>query len=124
MRHVAPGKLVERLNWGLYDSPSLFRPGKHFRTDPNPSVTPENAGDTLSLRVERQTLSQLEQSGAVLFTIRTHVYKLHRITAVPGAAARLAEAVRAMPREMQLYKSFALFAEPLLAYLDATAAAA
>ena len=75
------------------------------------------------LRVERQTLSLLEQTGAVLFTIRTHVYPLRRVAAVPGAAARLAEAVRAMPQEMHLYKSFAPFAGPVLAYLDAKAAA-
>ncbi len=123
MRHVAPGKLAERLNWGLYDSPALFRPGKHFRTEANPAITRENAGNTLFLRVERQTLSQLEHSGAVLFTIRTHVYKLHRVAAVPDAASRLAEAVRGMPHEMRLYKSFAPFADPLLAYLDAKAAA-
>ena len=123
MRHVAPGKLAERLNWGLYDSPSLFRPGKHFRTDPNPAISAENAGDTISLRVERQTLSLLERSGAVLFTIRTHVYPLHRVAAAPGAASRLAEAVRALPQEMHLYKSFAPFADPVLAYLDAKPAA-
>jgi dimethylamine monooxygenase subunit A len=121
MRHIAPGRLAERLNWGLYDNPALFRPGQHFRTERNLAVTAENAGATLFLRVERQTLSQLEQSGAVLFTIRTHVYPLHRVAAVPGAAARLAEAVRAMPQEMRLYKSFAPFAEPMLRYLDVQA---
>ena len=118
MRHLLPGKLVERLNWGLYDNPALFRPGKHFRDQVNPAITPENAAGTVFLRVERQTLSVLERTGAVLFTIRTHVYPLHRIAAVPGAAARLAEAVREMPPEMRLYKSFAPFRDALLVYLD------
>ena len=124
MGKLAQGKLVERLNWGLYDNPALFRPGGHNRRARNPSITAENAGDTLFLRVERQTLSRLERTGAVLFTIRTHVYPLRRVTSALGAAARLAEAVRAMPPEMQLYKSFAPFAAPLLAYLDAVTPAA
>jgi hypothetical protein len=84
----------------------------------NPAITPANAPDTVFLRVERQTLSVLERTGAVLFTIRTHVYPLRRVVAAPGAAARLAEAVREMPAEMRLYKSFAPFRDALLAYLD------
>jgi hypothetical protein len=118
MRHLAHGKLAERLNWGLYDSPALFRPGKHFRTERNPAITEENAADTLFLRVERQTLSQLALPGLILFTIRTHVYALRRVVAVPGAALRLAEAVRALPPEMQLYKSIAPFRDACLGFLD------
>jgi hypothetical protein len=117
MAHLQPGKLVERLNWGLYDNPSLFRPGRHFQGEPNPAITPDNALEKLFLRVERQTLSVLERTGAVLFTIRTHVYPLHRVIAVPGAAARLAEAVAALPPEMALYKSIAPFRDALLAAL-------
>ncbi|HYZ60914.1 MAG TPA: DUF3445 domain-containing protein [Acetobacteraceae bacterium] len=118
MRHLASGKLAERLNWGLYDNPALFRPGEHFRSALNPAVTAENAPDTLFLRVERQTLSLLERSGAVLFTIKTHVYPLRLVLAEPGAAVRLADAVRSMPPEMRLYKSFAPFRDALLACLD------
>lgn len=114
MRHLLPGKLVERLNWGLYDNPTLFRPGRHFQGDHNPAITPDNALEKLFLRVERQTLSLLERTGAVLFSIRTHVYPLRRVTAVPGAAARLAEAVQALPPEMALYKSIAPFRAALL----------
>ncbi len=114
MAHLQPGKLVERLNWGLYDNAALFRPGRHFQSEPNPAITSDNALETLFLRVERQTLSVLERTGAVLFTIRTHVYPLRRVVGVPGSAARLAEAVRALPPEMALYKSIAPFRDALL----------
>ena len=117
MATLKPGKLVERLNWGLYDNPALFRPGGHFRTDRNLAVTAENAGDRLFLRVERQTLGLLPRSGTVLFTIRTHVYPLARVASA-GAAGRLAAAVREMPHDLQRYKSLAVFAGPMLAYLD------
>lgn len=117
MRHLQRGKLVERLNWGVYDSPALFRPGRHFRGEHNPEITPENAVERLFLRVERQTLSVLGRSGAILFTIRTHVYPLRRVVAVPGAAARLEAAVAALPPEMALYKSIAPFRDALVAGL-------
>ena len=118
MRYLQRGKLVERLNWGLYDNDALFRPGRHFRRERNPDVTPDNALDRLFLRVERQTLSVLPRTGVVLFTIRTHVYPLRRVVAVEGAAARLGEAVRGLPPEMALYKSIAPFREALLAALQ------
>src|SRR4051812_49136531 len=118
MRHLAPGKLAERLNWGLYDNPALFRPGRHFRSELNPAVTADNAADKLFLRVERQTLSLLDVPDIILFTIRTHLYPLGRVVAVPGAASRLAEAVRTMPAQMQLYKSIAPFRDACLAFLE------
>ncbi|RYY13914.1 MAG: DUF3445 domain-containing protein [Alphaproteobacteria bacterium] len=114
MRYLQRGKLVERLNWGLYDNDALFRPGRHFRSERNPEITPDNALDRLFLRVERQTLSVLPRTGAILFTIRTHVYPLSRVIAVEGAAGRLNEAVRALPPEMALYKSVAPFRDALL----------
>lgn len=118
MRYLQRGKLVERLNWGLYDNDSLFRPGRHFQSERNPDITPDNALDRLYLRVERQTLSVLPRTGAVLFTIRTHVYPLRRVVAAADASARLGEAVRVLPPEMALYKSIAPFREALLAALS------
>jgi len=122
MAHVKPGRLAVRLNWSLLDDAALFQLGGKFRGDFNPAITAENAAETLFLRVERQSLSLLPASGFVLFAIRVHVYPLRRIVAVPGMAARLAEAVRELPREMALYKSLLPFREALLACLDARAA--
>ncbi len=121
MRHLKPGKLTERLNWSVTDDPALFQvTGKH-RTGLDPSFTTANAGERLFLRVERQTLSRLPQSGFVLFTIRVHAYPLSRIAAQPGAAARLAEAVRVMPEAMAAYKSLPPFRTALLGFLDGSA---
>ncbi len=118
MRHLKPGKLTERLNWSVTDDPALFQvEGKH-RTGLDPSFTAANAGAQLFLRVERQTLSRLPRSGFVLFTIRVHTYPLSRVAAQPGAAACLAEAVRAMPEAMAAYKSLPPFRAALLGFLD------
>jgi len=114
---VKPGHVAVRLNWSMSDDPTLFQPGGKWRTDRAVHVTPDNAGDALFVRVERQTLTRLPQSGAVLFTIRVHVYPLARIAARPEIAQRLAEAVRALPPETLHYKSLLRFRDALLDYL-------
>jgi dimethylamine monooxygenase subunit A len=122
MAMVKPGKLAMRLNWSMLDDPTLFQLGGKFRDGHNPAITAANAGDKLYVRVERQTLSRLPLSGAVLFTIRVHVYPLARIVERAEIAARLAEAVRALPPETSHYKSLPTFRSALLDYLDRRAA--
>lgn len=123
MRHLKLGKLTERLNWSVTDDPALFQiEGKH-RTEPDPTITAANAASRLFLRVERQTLSRLPGSGFVLFTIRVHSYPLARVLAQPGAAARLAAALRALPPSMAAYKSLPPFRDALLSHLHAVSQA-
>lgn len=121
MTELKPGRLVERMNWGVVDDEHLFRPAGHGRTAPNPTITPHNAGVALFLRVERQTLSRIA-TGDVLFTIRVYVTKLHEAVASAAAAARLAAAIRVLPPEIERYKSIIPFREAALAWLDARAA--
>lgn len=118
MTHVRPNHIAARLNWSVVDDPALFQPAGKWRTDPDTSITAGTAGERLFLRVERQTLRRLPVSDAVLFGIRVHVYPLTRAVAAPGAAARLAAAVRALPPAMAHYKSLPAFQVPLLAWLD------
>jgi hypothetical protein len=117
MRHVKPGHIAQRLNWSVMDDPDLFQIAGHGRDGINPAITAQNAGTKLTLRVERQTLRRLPQSDAVLFGIRVHVYPLARVITTPALAARLAEAVRALPTEMSRYKSLGTFKDALLAWL-------
>ena len=119
MAHVQPGRLAVRFNWSVLDDGALFQVSGKGRTARDPAITAENAGERLFLRVERQTLSRLPESGAVLFTIRVHRYAVARVAVLPGAAARLAAAVRAMPEVMAAYKSLPAFRAALLDYLDA-----
>lgn len=119
---LKPGRLVERLNWSLVDDAALFQPAGHGRRGHNPGITADNAGERVFLRVERQTLSPLEASGTVVFTIRIHRYPLARIAADPALAATLLEAVQALPEAMAVYKSLLPFRDALLAYLARQAA--
>ena len=121
MRNVKPGHIAARLNWSVLDDATLFQPGGKWRAAHNATVTATNAGDTLFLRVERQTLRRLPRSGAVLFGIRVHVYPLAAAIADSITAARLAEAVRARPEATLHYKSLLPIRDALLGWLDARA---
>ncbi len=119
MRSLRPGRAAERMNWSVLDNGALFQPGGKFRSRPNPGVTVQNAPETLFLRVERQVFFRLPRTQMVLFSVRVHSYELARVLAVPGAAADLAAAVRALPPSLAAYKSLPTIAHALLPCLDA-----
>ena len=118
MRHLKVGHIAARLNWSLLDDPALFQPGGKWRVDGESVVTVENAGRCMFLRVERQTLRRLPLTGAVLFGIRVHVYPLERVIGTAERAAALAAAVRALPGEVERYKSLLPFRGALLGWLE------
>jgi hypothetical protein len=121
MAKVKPAHIASRLNWSVLDDPAMFQPGGKWREQTNTAVTADNAGERLYLRVERQTLRRLPQSGAILFGIRVHSYEMARAITAPEAASRLAEAVRALPEATVHYKSLRAYGPALLAWLDARA---
>lgn len=117
---LRPGRIARRRNWSIVDDPTLYQPGGHDRADPS-GLMVEEAGERLFLRVESQSLTRLPESGDVVFAIRTSVAPLSAVTAAPGEAARLKEAVLALPEEMARYKSLLPFRGALLAYLGRVA---
>ncbi len=117
--HLKVDKPVWRLNWSLVDDPALYLPGGHGRTEPDPDITPENAGERVWLRVERQTLMRFVQTDAVLFTIRIHRWPLSALARRPDAAQRLRDAIATMPEEMRRYKSMPAIGAAVAGFLDA-----
>jgi len=117
MRNLKPGWIAARLNWSVLDDPALFQPGGKWRVAGNAEITADNAGSRIFLRVERQTLRRLPISGAVLFGIRVHVYPLAQVIDRHERANALADAVRALPPDIQRYKSLLPFREALLSWL-------
>ncbi len=109
-------KPVWRLNWSLMDDPALFQPTRSGRK--RADITPENAGHTLWLRMERQTLRRLPHTHDILFTIRVYVRPLAHLASRPDRAAQLAAALRALPPSMRLYKNLPQFIEAALTWLD------
>ncbi len=118
-QHLKADKPVWRMNWSLVDDDALFQPTGHGRTAADPGFTAENLPHIVWFRSERQTLMRLPETGAVCFGIRIYQAALGDITADPERARRLLNAIETMAPEMDAYKSFAVFRQPLLEHLHA-----
>lgn len=112
---LKPDRLFRRFNWGIVHDPEPFQP---VAPAPASDLTPENAGEKLWLRVERQTFRRLRKTGAVVFAIRTSIARLDQAIVDEEIARDLAAVIRDMPPAMQAYKCIAPFATALLAWLD------
>jgi dimethylamine monooxygenase subunit A len=93
MDRLEPGKIFGRCNWFIAASSArrwvAEAPELAFA-----HVTAGNAGETLFVRSERQTLRRLPGTGAILFTIGVYVEPLGGLS--DGNAAMLARAVRSL----------------------------
>ncbi|MCW2381388.1 hypothetical protein M2338_000953 [Sphingobium sp. B2D3B] len=117
MASLKAGPIFARANWFIV-------PSMEWRYLPTVDeaaafahVTPDNAGQRLIVRCERQTLRRLPESGAILFTIGI---ARKRLCDLPGEwPARLSEALAAMPADEQARRLVGRYAEPLRRYADA-----
>jgi hypothetical protein len=72
-------------------------------------IDPADAGRALSLRVERQTLRRLPQTGGALFTIRVWLAPLESLADDPERLAAFAHAWRTAQPDLRAYKRFDLY---------------
>jgi hypothetical protein len=119
LERLKPERPVWRVNWSLKATPRLNLTPRFFSEEQQAHLTREDIGARCFLRLERQTLSRLPQTGDILFTIHTYQAPLDTVIESAEVARRIAGVVRTMPEEMQRYKGIAAFLDPLLAYLAA-----
>ncbi|MVM29964.1 DUF3445 domain-containing protein [Spirosoma sp. HMF4905] len=125
MERLPVGRPVWRLNWSVKVSDQLDMTSRHIPTmhqlltDHLPSLIPDTIGDQLYVRVERQTLTRLPGSGAILFGIHTYQNLLANEAIDPERAARMAQVFSTTPSAMLAYKSMTHFLPALLEYLHA-----
>ena len=74
---------VHRINWSTYGDNELFHNSAH--SEHRRAVGGHINVDELFLRVEYQTLTKLERSGDVLFTIRIYIDPISVIRSLPNA---------------------------------------
>ena len=118
---LRPGRLAMRLNWSLMDDATLHR----ARRMAGPTMRPRSPRRMPARRWccgwSGRSSGGCRKAGTIAFGIRIHITPLHRVVAVPGGAARLREAVLALPPEMQRYKSLLPFRAAVLGYLEGLA---
>ncbi|MBT9470954.1 MAG: heme-dependent oxidative N-demethylase subunit alpha family protein [Pseudomonadota bacterium] len=116
---LRPGLILERRNWNLVNSAELHTP------DPAPirarigSIDPAQAGAELFVRVERQTLRRLPETGGALFTIRVWLHSLDALRDDPARLAAFAKAWRAATPDFREYKRLGLYDELVTGFLRA-----
>lgn len=106
-----------RFNWGITNTPNLFLPATHSETPVDPTISIENAGDRLWLRIERQTLRRLPTTGGIVFGIHTTIKSLSQVKENPEMARHLADAIEQLPAATRTYKSLLPLQPVLLPYL-------
>lgn len=80
-------------------------------------VTPANAGETLFVRCERETLRRLPKSGGIVFTIGVHVAALGSLS--DAAVARIAESLHGFGHGEGDRRAAPHYAAALNAYAEA-----
>ncbi|KAG6332262.1 hypothetical protein ID866_6826 [Astraeus odoratus] len=119
MEEVASDVDPEELGW----SESTNGPEDSLQHGHGHSASPASylAPGTIRLRSERQTLRRLPRTGAIVFGIRTYLFKVEDLVKEKGVAGRLASAIRSWPDDVATYKGRKMYREVLLGYLDGRA---
>jgi dimethylamine monooxygenase subunit A len=101
-------QVLERRNWTVVNSAELFLPHSAPVRERVGDIDLAAAGDTLHLRVERQTIRRLP-GGAVIFTIRVWRDPLASLRADPVLLTAFAKAWREAPQAFREYKGLARY---------------
>ena len=103
------GLVLERFNWTVQASAARFTPDGAPLRKLAETARLEDALALLHLRVERQTIRLLPESGAVLFTIRIALDPLEAVFTVEGARDAFLHAWRNAPDHVRVYKKWAAY---------------
>jgi len=120
METLRPGPIYGRCNWFI--APTGAR---RWLADRPPQeafahVTPANAGETLFVRSERQTLRRLPKTGTILFAIGIYVEPLGRLS--PANIAMLGRAVQSLLNGEGDRRGAPAYAGSLIAFAERVAA--
>ncbi len=116
MAKLKPGQIYGRCNWFIAPTGA-----KRWIADAPASrafahVTPDNAGETLFVRSERQTLGRFPETGAILFTIGIYVEPLGSLSHTNVAA--LSSAVRSLLEGEDARRGTGAYASALIGYAE------
>lgn len=115
------GRPVRRLNWTLTVNPRFDTSAENYPVwgPDRTTITPDNIGNSLFLRVELQSLYRLPRSNAILFNIRTYFASFGDLCRVPKWGRRLHRVFRDLPPELAAYKGLVRFLPTAVTYLAA-----
>ncbi|MBK49435.1 MAG: hypothetical protein CL768_00130 [Chloroflexi bacterium] len=116
---LPPDRIFQRFNWSIYEDPSLYQPARSKAAiERSKNIDSSNAGESLFLRVERQTVRKLPETLSVVFTIRVHVDPLCSIESDLSLIRDLKLALDNLSNNMKIYKSIDQIEGPLKKWLN------
>ena len=125
MNRLTVGRPVWRLNWSIKSTDQLDMTSRRTPdlaqrlNDQLPNLRPETIDSQVFIRIERQTLTRLPRSQAILFGIHTYQNRLdHELAQRPDAAQRLLNVLNTAPPALLDYKGISPFLIPLTAHLN------
>ncbi|KAI1187236.1 hypothetical protein F5B17DRAFT_400644 [Nemania serpens] len=121
VRRMKVGEWIQRFNWSLQvDGKDLWRlDGNNFYPEKGHSLPDETETidiDQCWLRYERQTLTVLEETKAIVFCVRLYMTSLRDIVA-EGNGVQLADAIDSMPEKLGDYKKRPFWARDIMKFL-------
>jgi hypothetical protein len=113
------GQPVRRLNWTMTVHPRLdTSPENYPKWGPDrATVTAQNAGDLVHLRVELQGLWRLPRSNAILFGIRCYLISVRELATIPKWARRVHRALKGLHPALVDYKGLSRYRDAVVAWL-------
>jgi len=114
------GKPVRRLNWTMSINPRLDTSPENFHKwgSDRMTVTPENIGEKVHLRVELQGLWRLPRSNAIVFSIRCYLISMNELVSVPKWARRMPRVLKNLPPELIDYKGLSRYRQMTIDWLS------
>lgn len=119
MATLKPGAIYGRCNWFIAATGARRWLEHRPPAEAFAHVTAGNAGETLFVRSERQTLRRLPQTGAILFTIGIYVEPLGSLS--PANIAMLADATQNLVAGEGDRRGAPAYADSLIAFAERTA---
>ncbi|WP_321374558.1 DUF3445 domain-containing protein [Pseudomonas extremaustralis] len=114
------GHPVRRLNWSLTVNPRLDVSAESLPdwAPDRTTVTAENAGKQVYLRIELQPLHRLPRSNAIVFPIRTYLLNLEDIATNPAWAKRMHRVLKSLNQDLVDYKGFTRYRDAAVEWLS------
>ena len=102
---------------GGYYVLAQVRPADTFKGTDRGSVTPQNVGDKVHLRVELQGLWRLPRSNGIVFSVRGYLISMRELATIPKWAKRVHRVLRDLHPALMDYKGLTRYRDTVVAYL-------
>jgi hypothetical protein len=124
MEKIIATRPVWRCSWNFKTSGQIDLSSKYTKQYNEellqifPTLTPENIGSKIFIRIERQTISRLPKSNCILFGIHMYQNTLDDEHLDTLQTRNMLNVLKTTPRAMLDYKAITPFIDALLGYLE------